>query len=46
MKVAQAKRLKDLEKESARLQRLLANAELDKAVLREEALFRECGCNP
>ena len=31
MKVEQAKRLKDLEKENARLKRLLADAELDKA---------------
>ena len=35
MKVDQAKRLKDLEKENARLKRLLADAELDKAILRE-----------
>ena len=33
----QAKRLKDLEKENARLKRLLAEAELDKAILREAA---------
>ena len=31
------KRLKDLEKENARLKRLLADAELDKAILREAA---------
>ena len=31
----QAKRLKDLEKENARLKRLLADAELDKAILKE-----------
>ena len=31
----QAGRLKDLEKENARLKRLLAEAELDKAILRE-----------
>lgn len=37
MKVEQAKRLKDLEKENARLKRLLADAELDKAILREAA---------
>lgn len=36
----QAKRLKDLEKENARLRRLLADAELDKAILREAALGR------
>ena len=33
----QAMRLKDLEKENARLKRLLADAELDKAILREAA---------
>lgn len=37
MKVDQARRLKDLEKENARLKRLLAEAELDKAILREAA---------
>ena len=37
MKVEQAKRLKDLEKENARLKRLLADAELDKAILKEAA---------
>ena len=37
MRVEQAKRLKDLEKENARLKRLLADAELDKAILREAA---------
>ena len=37
MKVVQAKRLKDLEKENARLKRLLADAELDKAILKEAA---------
>ena len=31
----QARRLKDLERENARLKRLLAEAELDKAILRE-----------
>ena len=36
----QAKRLKDLEKENARLKRLLADAELDKALLREAASGR------
>ena len=35
MEVAQAQRLKDLEKENARLKRLLADAELDKAILNE-----------
>lgn len=33
----QAKRLKELEKENGRLKRLLADAELDKAILREAA---------
>ena len=37
MRTNQAKRLKDLEKENARLKRLLADAELDKAILREAA---------
>ena len=37
MKVDQTKRLKTLELENARLQRLLADAELDKAILRETA---------
>jgi hypothetical protein len=35
--VDQAKRIKDLEKENSRLKRLLADAELDKAILREAA---------
>jgi transposase-like protein len=33
----QAKRLKDLERENARLKTLVAQAELDKAILREAA---------
>ena len=33
----QAKRLKDLERENARLKKLLAEAELDKSILREAA---------
>lgn len=33
----QAKRLKELKKENARLKRLLADAELDKAILKEAA---------
>jgi putative transposase len=33
----QARRLKDLERENERLKRLLAEAELDKAILREAA---------
>ena len=37
MKVDQAKRLKDLEKENGRLKRLLADAELDKSILKEAA---------
>ncbi len=37
LKVTQAKRLKALERENNRLKRLLADAELDKAILREAA---------
>jgi transposase-like protein len=37
MKLDQAKRLKQLEGENVRLKRLLAEAELDKAILREAA---------
>ena len=37
MKADDAKRLRELEKENARLKRLLADAELDKAILREAA---------
>jgi len=37
VRMDQAKRMKDLEKENARLKRLLADAELDKAILREAA---------
>jgi putative transposase len=37
LKLDQAKRLKDLEKENGRLKRLLADAELDKAILKEAA---------
>lgn len=37
LKVDQARRLKDLEKENARLKRLLADAELDKSILKEAA---------
>ena len=40
MKLDQAKRLKQLEGENARLKRLLADAELDKAILREAASGR------
>jgi putative transposase len=37
VKTDQAKRLKELERENARLKRLVADAELDKAILREAA---------
>jgi len=37
LKVDQARRLKELERENGRLKRLLADAELDKAILREAA---------
>jgi transposase-like protein len=37
MRAGQAKRLKDLERENACLKKLLAEAELDKAILREAA---------
>jgi len=37
LKVDQAKRLKDLERENARLKRLLADAHLDNAILKEVA---------
>ncbi len=37
MNASQAKRLKELETENARLKKLLAEAELDKAMLRELA---------
>jgi putative transposase len=40
MKVDRAKRLKELEKENGRLKRLLADADLDKAILREAASGR------
>jgi hypothetical protein len=35
MKATEAKRLKELEQENNRLKRLLADAELDKAMLKE-----------
>ena len=38
LRVDQAKRLKGLEKENQRLKKLLAEAELDKAILREAAV--------
>ena len=37
LKVDQAKRFKELQQENSRLKRLLAEAELDKAILREAA---------
>jgi hypothetical protein len=37
MKATEAKRLKELEQEHSRLKRLLADAELDKAMLKELA---------
>lgn len=37
LRMDQAKRLKELEQENARLKRLLADAELDKAILKEAA---------
>ena len=37
LRMDQAKRMKQLEKENARLKRLLAEAELDKAILKEAA---------
>ena len=37
LQVGQAKRLKDLERENARLKKLLAESELDKAILKEVA---------
>jgi putative transposase len=37
VRMDQSKRMQDLEKENARLKRLLADAELDKAILREAA---------
>jgi putative transposase len=37
MRVEQAKRLKDLEKENARLKRLVADISLDNAILKEAA---------
>lgn len=37
LKVDQAKRLKELESENARLKRLLEDAELDKAIVKEAA---------
>ena len=37
LRLDQAKRLKNLEKENTRLKRLLAEAEIDKAILKEAA---------
>jgi putative transposase len=38
LRLDQARRLKELEKENSRLKRLLAEAELDKAILKEAAV--------
>ena len=43
IKVDQAKQLWELEKENSRLKRLLAEAGLDKAILREAASGPQCG---
>ncbi len=40
MKVDQARKFKDLERENARLKKLLAESELDKAILREAAALK------
>ncbi|MBA4106238.1 MAG: hypothetical protein C0485_10810 [Pirellula sp.] len=37
LRMDQAKRLKELEKDNARLKRMLADADLDKAILKEVA---------
>ncbi|MEO0512041.1 MAG: hypothetical protein AAF108_03985 [Planctomycetota bacterium] len=37
LKIDQAKKLKELERENARLKRLLADTKLDKAILEEAA---------
>ena len=37
LRMDQARRLKDMERENSRLKKLLAEAELDKAILREAA---------
>jgi putative transposase len=37
MRIEQAKRLKDLEKENARLKKLVADLSLDNAILKEAA---------
>ena len=44
LKVDQARRLKDLQTENNRLKRLLAEAELDKAILKEAASGPQYGC--
>jgi putative transposase len=46
LRMDQAKRLKDLEKENARLKRLLADAKLDKAILREAAVAQRWLVHP
>lgn len=40
MKVDQARKFKELERENARLKKLLAESELDKAILREAAALK------
>ena len=40
LKVDQAKRLKELERENTRLKKLLAESELDKSILREAASLK------
>lgn len=44
MKVDQAKRLKDLEKENARLKKIVADQTLDMEILREAASGRRRRC--
>jgi len=50
MRVDQAKRLKELEKENARLKRLVADLSLDNAILKEAEISepgqKEPGCGP
>jgi len=42
MRSDQAKRLKELERENTRLKKLVTEAELDKAILREAASDSSC----
>ena len=44
LKVDQGKRLKELEKENARLKKLLAEAHLDRAMLQEGVSGKFCAC--